>query len=488
VKSRLFVSVEAPIPAATISPLLHGQFAEHLGACIYDGVWRNGSFNEAVVEALAELRPPVLRWPGGCFADDYHWRDGIGPKDRRPRTVNIHWRYAVEDNSFGTHEFVELCRRIGAQPYFAGNVGSGTVQEFRNWIEYCNFAGDSTLAQERAANGSPDPFGIAWWGVGNENWACGGNFCPEDYAVEFKRYTTYLRDYPGAPLKLIACGPDSDNADWTRRFFGKLGSYTRSGRIHGYAAHFYTADWGGAMGASTGFSDEQFYKMLAHSRKIESLILHQRAIMDGWDPDRKIGLIIDEWGTWHHPADTPPATNYVLYQQNAIRDALVAAMTLDIFHNQADKVVMANIAQAVNVLQAMLLTDAAGRVVKTPTFHVFDLYRAHQGGTLLTTHFESENAADGLPTISGSASRQGDHLILSLVNASLSETVEVALNLVGASVADARYRVLAGEDVRSHNTFDRPDAVKPAGGELSDFSHITLPPASVTVVKARLSA
>ncbi|MBC8136400.1 MAG: alpha-N-arabinofuranosidase, partial [Fibrella sp.] len=336
-KVNLFISVHESAKPTVISPLLHGQFAEHLGTCIYDGVWKDGRFNEAVVEALAELRPPVLRWPGGCFADDYHWRDGIGPKEKRPRTVNIHWGYHVEDNSFGTHEFVELCRRIGAQPYFAGNVGSGTVQEFRNWIEYCNFRGDSTLAQERTTNGSPDPLNISWWGVGNEGWGCGGNFCPEDYAVEYKRYTTFLRDFPGAPLKLIACGPDSNNADWTRRFFGKLGNYARSGRVHGYAAHFYTTEWKGGYGTATGFSDEQFYQMLSHSRKVETLILQQRAIMDGWDPDRKITLILDEWGTWHHPGDTPPTTNYALYQQNAIRDALVAAMSLDIFHNQADK-------------------------------------------------------------------------------------------------------------------------------------------------------
>ena len=486
-KTKLYISVGHATKPTTISPLLHGQFAEHLGTCIYGGIWQNGSFNEAVVEAMAELRPPVLRWPGGCFADDYHWRDGIGPKEKRPRTANIHWGYGVEDNSFGTHEFIALCRRIGSQPYFAGNVASGTVQEFRNWIEYCNFGGDSTLAQERATNGSPDPFGIAWWGVGNENWGCGGNFCPEDYAVEYKRYTTFLRDFPGTPLKLIACGPDSNNTDWTRRFFGKLGSYTRSGRIHGYAAHLYTSEWNGGYGTATNFSDLQYFQMLAHCRRMETLIVQQRAIMDGWDPDRKIALIIDEWGTWHHPGDPAPNANYALYQQNAIRDALVAAMTLDIFHNHADKVGMANIAQTVNVLQAMLLTDEAGRVVKTPTYHVFDLYRAHQGAALLHTHFDTDDVAEGVPTVTGSASRQGELLTLSLVNASVSETAEVTLNLGGVGVSDIRYRLLAGESIQSHNTFDQPDAVVPKTGTLTKLSEIVLPPASVTVVQARLS-
>lgn len=482
-KATVFIPFNAHQPAPVISPLLHGQFAEHLGACIYGGIWRNGQFHEPTVRALADLHIPLLRWPGGCFADDYHWRDGIGPRETRPRTVNIHWGHPVEDNSFGTHEFITLCRRIGAEPYFAGNVGSGTVQEFRDWVEYCNFAGDSSLAMQRAQNGSPDPLRVQWWGVGNENWGCGGNFCPEDYAAEYKRYASFLPDFPGAPLKLIACGPGDNNGDWTRRFFDKLGSFRR---IHAYAAHFYTVDWQGKYGSSTGYTDRQFYEMLAYSRQVETLIREQRALMNGWDPTGRIGLVIDEWGTWHHPTDKPPAPRYELYQQSTVRDALIAAMTLDIFHNHAESLVMANIAQVVNVLQAMLLVSPDGQVVKTPTYHVFDLYRAHQGANLLASHWSSPDAADGLPAVSGSASRQGDTFTLTLVNTHLTDAAEVTVSVGDARLSDIQTRTITAGDSRACNTYDAPEQVQPTGWQPASLSPLVLPPASATRVQATL--
>jgi alpha-N-arabinofuranosidase len=304
--SQAKVSVLLDEPIGHIRPELYGHFLEHLGGCANDGIWvgtdskiRNiEGLRADIVEALRAIRAPVLRWPGGCFADDYHWEDGVGPRDKRPRTVNIWWGHSIEDNHFGTHQFMRLCELTGARPYLAGNLGSGTVREMRDWVEYCNFAGDSTLARQRAANGSAYPFNVSYWGVGNENWGCGGNFCPEDYAAEYKRYANYLRDYGDAKLLLIACGPDSGrpefHSDWTRRFFNKLGRFDR---IHGLAAHYYC----GTAGTATSYTTDQWYELLLKASRMTGVIETHRAIMDEYDRERKIGLLVDEWGTWHPP-------------------------------------------------------------------------------------------------------------------------------------------------------------------------------------------
>jgi alpha-N-arabinofuranosidase len=502
---RVFVDQPGPV----INPNLYGHFAEHLGACINDGIWvgpdsaipNDDGIRTDVAQALKRLHPPVLRWPGGCFADDYHWQDGIGPRERRPRRVNIWWGDAIEPNGFGTHEFMRLCRIIGAEPYFCGNVGSGSPRELRDWVEYCNFAGDSTLAAERAANGAAEPFGVRWWGVGNENWGCGGNFCPEDYAVEYKRFSTYLRDFSGTPLSLIACGPGGNDPEWTRRFFTKLGSFRR---INAFSAHYYC----GTSGTATEYTVDQWYELIARSLRMESLIKQQRAILDGFDPERRIGLIVDEWGTWH-PAESGRNPRY-LWQQNTMRDALVAAATLDIFNRHADKVVMANIAQTINVLQAMILTEG-DRMVLTPTYHVFDMYQSHQGGTLIPTAFEageivfqagggSAGVTDAagimaagqtghLPWLSGSASVKDGVLTLSVVNAHASEPVEAAIRLQRASVAAATALELMHVDIHAHNTFDTPDIVQPITRALEppsgEWRHLFYP-GSVTVLKVKL--
>jgi alpha-N-arabinofuranosidase len=497
---RITIHLDEPI--ATIAPELYGHFAEHLGTCVNEGLWVGedssipniGGLRADIVEALKRLRVPVLRWPGGCFADDYHWQDGVGPRKARPRTVNLWWGQTIETNAFGTHEFLNLCRLIGAQPYLAGNLGSGTPRELRDWMEYCNFAGSSTLARRRGENGSPQPFNVRYWGVGNENWGCGGNFCPADYAVEYKRYTTFLKAFSGTHPFLIACGPDSGrpkfHADWTRAFFEKLGKFPH---LHGFAAHYYC----GTAGTATKYSTDQWYELLAKAHLVEGVITTHRAIMDEFDPQRKIGLILDEWGTWHPP--TPGRNPSHLWQQNTLRDALVAAISLDTFHRHADKLVMANIAQLVNVLQAPILTEG-DRMILTPTYHVYEMYAAHQGVRSVRTTVETESvtfAVNGerrtMPAVSGSASIAEDGVMtLSLVNvhATLPAEIEVKLRS-GATVDDTMQRtVLTHEYITAHNTFDAPDTLAPVTDRMrtssGDDVRMQLAPASVTVVRARV--
>lgn len=496
---RIVIALEEPI--AYISPNLYGHFAEHLGACIDGGVWVGQSsaipnvdgLRRDVIEALRRIRPAVLRWPGGCFADDYHWEDGVGPQATRPRRVNIWWGQSIETNEFGTHEFIQLCRLIGAQPYIVGNVGSGSPRELREWVEYCNFAGDSALARRRAANGSPEPFAVRYWGVGNENYGCGGNLDPEDYAVAYRRYATYLRDLGETPLYLIACGPGGNNAEWTRRFFSKLRLPGPSGiwaRIHGFAAHYYC----GTAGTATEYTDDQWYELLCRSLRMEPLIQEQRAVMDEFDPEHKIGLVVDEWGTWHPPTSGRHPDH--LWQQNTLRDALVAALTLDIFNRNADRVVMANIAQTVNVLQAMVLTEGE-RILTTPTYHVFDMYQGHQGAQSVRTHFEADDIRfsvngreERLPGLCGSASIKGNVLTVSVVNPSATNALEAAFELRGSRASHGQVTVLTAADIRAHNTFEQPGAVVPSTASIriegSTWRQV-LAPASVTVFSIVLS-
>jgi len=493
---------------ATINPNIYGHFAEHLGRCIYDGIWvgedspipNMGGFRTDIIEVLRRMKPPVIRWPGGCFADDYHWQDGIGPRNLRPRRINIHWGEVIEPNQVGTQEFAHFCRLVGAEPYFCGNVGSGTPRELRDWVEYCNFPEasptGSTWAQQRAANGSPEPLNITYWGVGNENWGCGGNFSPEDYCTEFRRYASFVRGF-GKKLYVIACGSPGNDVEWTNRFFHKLyKDYWAFNNIDGFAAHYYC----GTAGTATGYSEEEWYRLLEKGLKMEDLIVQQRAAMDAFDPARKIGLIVDEWGTWH-PVEkgTNPA---FLYQQNTIRDALVAANTLDIFNRHADKVVMANIAQTINVLQAMILTEGE-RMLVTPTGYVYEMYAPHQGATALRARLETpeisfnkENilqkgeTADGhIPTVAGSASLKGQTLFLTLTNSHAREAAEVTVEIAGgARVDQASGQILTGE-IHAHNTFDAPRQVTPqafdVGFEFSELK-LTLPPASVAAIQVSL--
>ena len=495
-RAKITVHLDEP-HGPVIRPELYGHFAEHLGECVYGGLWvgedspipNHAGLRADAIDALRRIKPAVLRWPGGCFADDYHWEDGVGPRRERPRTVNLWWGQTVETNHFGTHEFLNLCRFLGAEPYLAGNVGSGSPAEMRNWLEYCNYAGDSTLARRRAANGSPRPFGVKYWGVGNENWNCGGAFCPEDYAAEYKRFATYLRDFGGTRPFLIGCGPDGNDLEWTRRFFAKLG--TRGlGLIHGYAAHYYC---GTAGPSATEYDVNQWYELLGKAAAVETLIEQQRAAMDEFDPGRRVGLVLDEWGTWHLP--TPGRNPAFLWQQNTLRDALVAAITLDTFNRHADKLVMANVAQVANVLQAMILTEG-GRMVLTPTYHVFEMYQSHQGGRAVRATFEAPpiSYAAGeqrrqLHGLSGSASMKDGVLTLSVVNPHATLPVDAAVELRGArSWGEPNVRVLAhDDDITAHNTFEDPDAVEPTERHVQPGAEWVneFPPASVTTIRLR---
>jgi len=486
------IVVDANTRLGRINPDLYGHFAEHLGRCIYDGFWvpetsaipNCGGLRLDVAAALQKIHPPVLRWPGGCFADDYHWEDGVGPREKRPRRVNLCWGDDVETNAFGTHEFMRLCQLIGARPYLAGNVGGGSVREMRDWVEYCNFAGDSTRARQRAANGSPEPFRVSTWGVGNENWGCGGHFCPEDYAAEYKRFSTYLHDFPGAPLYLIACGPDGNKPEWTERFFKKLGGYKR---IHGYAAHYYC----GTAGSATAYSTEQFYELLHKSLYVERLIIEQRALLDRFDPERKIDLIIDEWGTWHPP--TPGTNPKHLWQQNTLRDGLVAALSLDVFNRHSKTIAMATIAQTVNVLQALILTQGE-QMVLTPTYHVYDMYQHHQGAESLPATFECGDfsfrggALSGrLPVLAGSASLKEGAITLSVVNPHASNAAECEIEITGvAESMSMTLNELTHPDIRAHNSFAAPETLRPRSGKATlrggRFKHC-FPAASVTVMR-----
>ena len=491
------ITIDPEDTGSTIHPEVYGHFAEHLGRCIYDGIWvgedspipNTAGFRNDVIAALKTMKPPVIRWPGGCFADDYHWQDGIGPRDKRPRRINIHWGEVIETNQVGTQEFVRFCRLVGAEPYFCGNVGSGTVRELRDWVEYCNFGGDSTWAEQRAADGSPQPLDITYWGVGNENWGCGGHFSPEDYCAEYRRYASFMRGFGKRPY-LIACGPSSNDVEWTNRFFRKLRKdYWDFENILGFAAHYYC----GTAGTATQYSVDQWYQLIAKGLEMEDLVVQQRAAMDAYDPQRKIGLIIDEWGTWH-PVE-PGTHPRFLYQQNTIRDALVAATTLDIFNRHADKVVMSNIAQTVNVLQAVVLTEGE-RMLVTPTGHVYEMYSSHQGGKSVRVRVESETISfkrgekDGsLAAVAASASIKEKSLFLTVTNSHADRADELTVNLQGGAVIDrAEARVLSGE-IHVHNTFDQPETVKPvplavqaSGSELK----ITLPAASVAAVSVQI--
>ena len=494
--ARLVIHPEDAI--GTIHRNVYGHFAEHLGHCIYDGIWVGadspipnvGGYRSDVLGALKRLSPPVIRWPGGCFADDYHWQDGVGPREQRPRRVNIHWGEVVESNQFGTQEFVRYCRMLGAEPYLCANVGSGTVRELRDWVEYCNYPGDSTLARQRAADGSPEPLGVTYWGIGNENWGCGGSFSPEDYCTEFRRYATFARGF-GQHLSIIACGPAGNDPEWTTRFFHKLfKDYREFRNIHGFGAHYYC----GTAGSATEYTLDQWYELLAKGLQMEELVCQQRAAMDAYDPDRRIGLIVDEWGTWHPVVKgTHPG---FLFQQNTIRDALVAATTLDIFNRHADKVVMSNIAQTVNVLQAMVLTQEDQMIV-TPTGYVYEMYAPHQSGKSLRTIIQTDTVTfrkgdrdDALPIVAGSASLKDKALFVTLTNSHAEHQTPVTVELVGgARATGGTAQVLSGE-IHAHNAFGQPEQVapRPFAVDASGVSFVVdLPPASVLAARIQLA-
>lgn len=499
--------VDLDVPGPVISRHLYGHFAEHLGRCIYGGFYvgedssipHERGIRLDVVEALKGIGIPNLRWPGGCFADEYHWRDGIGPKESRPRMVNTHWGDVVENNHFGTHEFMDLCEMLGADAYVSGNVGSGSVQEMSDWVEYLTRDGDSPMASLRRENGRDEPWKVPFWGIGNEAWGCGGNFTAPQFASEARRYATFCRDHGDNKLYRIAAGASDDDVTWTTALMEALNCLgcqrDPKNIFQAISFHYYTlAGTWEHKGSATSFSTEDYYATISKAQDIERVISAHARIMDAYDPGRKVGLVLDEWGTWW---DVEEGTNPgFLYQQNTVRDALVAAVHFDAFHRNADRLVMANIAQTVNVLQAMLLTDAeTGALVLTPTYHVFEMNRGHHDATSLAVHvLDAPDAreADGrsLQVVSASASTTGSTALLSLSNLDAEASLSIEVDLRGRTVSSATARVLTGDSAAAHNTAESPEAVAPValdteldGGTL----RVTLPAHSFATVSLELA-
>lgn len=485
-----------------ISKHIYGQFAEHLGTCIYGGLWvgeesaipnTNGYRND-VLEALRELQIPNLRWPGGCFADEYHWMDGIGPKENRPRMVNNNWGGTVEDNSFGTHEFLNLCELLGCEPYVSMNVGSGTVQETAQWVEYMT-AEDGPMAKLRKQNGRQEPWKVKYVGVGNESWGCGGSMRPEFYADLYRRYQTYCRNYNGNRLFKIASGASDYDYNWTEVLMRNA-----RGHMDGLSLHYYTcAGWSGSKGSATKFDEGQYYWTLGKCLEIEDVLKKHIAIMDKHDPRKRVALMVDEWGTWWD--EEPGTVRGHLYQQNTMRDALVAALTLNVFHKYTDRVKMANIAQIANVLQSMILTKE-DKMVLTPTYHVFKMYKVHQESTHLplelncdtmkvrSDFYERREGERNLPQVSVTASRNSDGIVhISLANVNLNETNQVALSLDGYKIKEVNGTILSSKRIDDYNSFESPNVVKPEifkGVKIDkDTLRIKLPAMSVVTLEVK---
>lgn len=456
--------------AGIIHKELYGQFAEHLGTCIYGGLWvgNNSSipnisgYRKDVLHALQDLKVPVLRWPGGCFADEYHWMDGIGPQDKRPKMQNNNWGGTIEDNSFGTHEFLNLCELLGAEPYISGNVGSGTVEELAKWVEYMTSDGDTPMANLRRKNGRQKAWKVKYLGVGNESWGCGGNMRPEYYSDLFRRYSVYCRNYDTNRLYKIASGASDYDYNWTKVLMDNVGN-----RMDGLSLHYYTVKgWSGSKGSATKFLNDEYYWTIGKCLEIEDVIKKHCSIMDKRDPQKKIGLLVDEWGTWWD--EEPGTIRGHLYQQNTMRDAFVAALTLNIFHRHVDRVKMANIAQVVNVLQSMILTDMKGNghMVLTPTYHVFRMYQPFQDATVLPLEISCDSIKvrenQTIPTIYSSAAKTKDNsIVVSLANISLdkSQDIDIASDL--STINNITGEILKCKNISDYNDFEHPQTITP---------------------------
>jgi alpha-L-arabinofuranosidase len=477
-------------PRSVINRNIYGQFAEHLGRLIYEGLWvgeaspipNTRGLRNDVVAALKELDVPVLRWPGGCFADEYHWRDGIGPRDRRPRRPNASWG-GVDTNAFGTHEFMDLCEMLGAEAYINGNVGSGTPQEIMEWIEYMTSDADSDLANLRRRNGRDKPWKIPYFAVGNETWGCGGNMRPEYYADVYRQYATFIKNHSGNRIQKLAVGSHDDNYNWTEVLMSQAAKH-----MDGLSLHYYTlptSNWE-KKGSATQFGEKEWHATLVRTLRIDEFIQKHSAIMDKYDPQKRVGLMVDEWGTWY---DSEPGRDMgALYQQNTLRDAVVAGVNLNIFQKHADRVRMANIAQMVNVLQAMVLTDKE-KIVLTPTYYVFRMYRVHQGSTLIPVDLSAPGYKMGdeaFLSLSVSASRDEEgRLYLSLVNLDPSRVAEITASVWGRAISGVTGEVLTASTMNAMNTFERPNTIKPApfsGYQLQGSQLILNIPAKSVVV------
>jgi len=487
------LTIRADQPGPTIDANMYGQFMEHLGRNVYEGIWvgedskipNTRGYRNDVLAALKKLQVPVLRWPGGCFADEYHWRDGIGPRDKRPHRVNTYWGGVIEPNTFGTHEFFELAEMLGAKTYLAVNVGSGTVQETSDWVEYITSPSESTLAKERRANGRDKPWKIDYIGVGNEPWGCGGDMNPDYYASEYKKYALNIKTPRDSRPVKVASGPYGDGYEWTETLMKNAAK-----QMDAYSLHYYTLPSGSfekpKKGPALTFNEADWIITLKYTLDIDEMVKKHSAIMDKYDPEKRIGLYVDEWGTWY---DVEPGTNPgFLFQQNTMRDAVVAGLNLNVFQKHADRVRMTNIAQMINVLQAMVLTDKEKMLV-TPTYHVFEMYKPFQNSTFLPSELTAPEYKLGevsVPSVSTSAARTADGaIVLSLVNTDPNKPARVTVKIQGAAAKKITARVLTTDAMNAHNTFDAPETVKPAafnGGKLKGDSWVfDLPSKSVVV-------
>lgn len=488
---KIQIDKNAPI----ISKHVYGHFAEHLGRCIYGGLYVGDSsaipntagVRDDIIKALKELKIPNLRWPGGCFADTYHWKDGIGPQENRPTIVNTWWGGVTENNSFGTHDFLNLCEVLGAEPYLAGNVGSGQVQELADWVQSTNFKGTSPMSDLRRENGREEPWTVKFWGVGNEAWGCGGNMRADYYADIYRKYATFMSgaDVEGGLYKIASGASDADY-HWTEVLMKNI----PHGMLQGVALHHYSViDWE-AKGPDTDFSEGGYFKTMKQSWLMEELIQKHTAIMDTYDADKKVDLVVDEWGGWYNVSEgTNPG---FLYQQNTMRDAMIAGMNLNIFNNHADRVKMANLAQIVNVLQAVILTEGQ-KMILTPTYHVMKMYNVHQDAQLLPVSFESpEYTFDGesLPAITASASRDKNKAVhISLVNIDSKRENSISVDVSGLKIKNITGTILKSETLQDHNTFDNPNKIHPQEFKIFKLKNGTLemelPPFSVVVLEGK---
>ncbi len=482
------ITIDASRLKYRINKNIYGQFSEHLGHCIYGGIWVDANssipnidgIRKDVVEALREIKVPVLRWPGGCFADTYHWRDGIGERDLRPKMINTNWGGVTEDNSFGTHEFLEFCNLVGCEPYITGNVGSGTVQELSQWVEYVNSDNVSPMTELRKKNGRDSSWNVKYWGIGNETWGCGGNMTPEYYSDLVRTYGNFMHAFGKNKIFRIACGPSDDDYNWTEVLMKNAGGY-----IDGLSLHHYS--FANAKTAAD-FDESGWFDIMQKTLNLDEYITKHSTIMDAHDPGKRVALVVDEWGTWYK---VEPGTNPAfLYQQNTMRDAVAAACNLNIFNNHCDRVRMANIAQMVNVLQSMILTDG-DKMVLTPTYYVFDLYKVHQNAMWIPTKVESADYSFGggkLPAVNCSASIDSSgkmHVSLCNIDPDASEKILVSFEKFSANGVSGK--ILTAKKMNAENTYEDPNVVVPQ--TFSDYRlgseglEVNLPAMSVVVLE-----
>ena len=491
--------VHADAGKDTISKFIYGQFAEHLGHGIYGGVWvgenspipNTRGIRNDVVAALKDIKVAAVRWPGGCFADEYHWRDGVGPKAERPKMVNTNWGGVTEDNSFGTHEFMDLCDQLGCEPVICGNIGSGTVKEMSEWVQYLTSDGDNPMTALRKKNGREKPWKVKFWGVGNETWGCGGIMTADFYANELARYSWFLKNAGGSALYKISSGGLQEDYGWTDTIMKKWKSADGwlQGYLGGYSLHYYTVpDWN-KKGSAINFTETNWFNTLQATLKMDELVTRHSAVMDKYDPEQKIGLVVDEWGNWF---DVEPGTNPgFLYQQNSLRDAMVAAVNLNIFHKHCGRVKMANIAQMVNVLQSMILTKD-NAIVLTPTYYVFKMYTVHQDATSLPVDLQCASYTNGsasVPALSASASKdKAGKIHISLANLDPTKVQDLTCELKGAIGSKVSGEIITAATMNAHNDFGKPEEVniKPFKGAQLKNGTLTLSLPAKSIVTLEL--